>query len=398
MFAPAPSMLFLAVLSVALAVAWAEDEPAPAPPVDEVVALYLKADAILLELDEQHPEVFTIFPPRQLGDAERAVIAGTEPVMALLREGLSHERCRLPEIARIGEDFELLITPRRFMRTAQLRAFAAFADGEVNRGIDDLVTAMAVARQVADDGYLIHLLVDLSVEQNIIEYLAMELVAFDDAALDHFAEAMRRLRPLPAIRRVLDREARYTNLILRQLGEADATFVDAMLSSPGADGPTVRECLRMARHDPQAWQRLMREAQPLLRAWWDAQTLPLDTMEKRLVALQEHGTRSTNPIERWITGNGEMILASHRARVVAATRWRMLEAGIALRRHGRDAFNAIADPHGRGPFTLTEHADGSFELRSQLRQRSLDDDDTEEAVSLHFGPMKDHGTDDPQGE
>mgnify|MGYP001305644240 CR=1 FL=1 len=193
MCTPASLSSSAALLILFTAAVWAED-PVPAPPLDEAVALYLQADAMLLDLDEQHPGVFTTFPPQAIGDAERAVIEGTEPVMALLREGLSHERCRLPEIARIGEDFELLITPRRFMRTAQLRAFAAFADGEVSRGIDDLFTAMAVARQVADDGYLIHLLVDLSVEQNIIEYLAMELVAFDDAALDHLAEAMRRLQ------------------------------------------------------------------------------------------------------------------------------------------------------------------------------------------------------------
>jgi len=34
----------------------------------------------------------------------------------------------------------------------------------------------------------------------------------------------------------------------------------------------------------------------------------------------------------WITRDGELILASHRARAVATTRWRLLEAGITPRR------------------------------------------------------------------
>jgi hypothetical protein len=246
---------------------------------------------------------------------------------------------------------------------ACLRARIALADGQPAGGLDDLLAALTLGRQVADS-IMICLLVDHAIEANIVDALGMLLPKLDAVALKRIAERLDALPRAATVEETLATEQEHfvgwgihkLKDLERAGGRNMQAKVRALIGSDDAneimnlvDDTSVKRMI-----DALEGFRLMLDEQRRIVA------LPRDQFLAQWPALQTK--QSVNPTAKVAMPAVTKVVDS---RDRARARFEMMKAAVAVVGDGQGALAKHPDPFGKGPFQYTARPHG-FELRSAL--------------------------------
>lgn len=300
-----------------------------------------------------------------LDDAARKLAGESEKCFVYLRRGAALPRCDWSLDYEDGVQLLLphLVKARTLTLFACLRARIALADGRPGDGVDDLLAAMTLGRQVADP-IMICLLVDYNMEQNAGDALALLLPKLGAAAQKRVAERLDALPAAATVEQTLvtDRDqfvgwgiCRLTDLERAGGGDMRAK-VRALLGSED-----TKDALALV--DDTSAKRLI-DALEGFRATFDEQrrlvVLPRDQFLAQWPALQAR--QSGNPMAKVaLPAAPKVVDARDRDRARLA----MLTAAVAVVRDGQAALAQHPDPFGTGPFQYMARPHG-FELKSAL--------------------------------
>jgi hypothetical protein len=339
-------------------------------------------------------EAFVLLPPRDesqqrrlgdwrttpLDDAARKLVADSEKSFLYLRRGAALPRC---DWSLDYEDGPSLLLPyldkaRTLALLACLRARLALADGRPADGLDDVLAAFTLGRQVADR-IMICLLVDYAIEQNAIDATALLLPKLDPAALRRVAERLDALPPAATLEQTfhLTEKEHMGNWTIRWLKEMERAGVKdwrakvrALLEGSGE----VEEIMKLA--DGPSPQRLIQAVEALGPLYDELSGLTALPREQYLAQWPDvQKKQAANPLARAMLPSVPKCVDArdrHRARLA------LLKAAVAVARDGQGALAKHPDPFGQGPFEYKALPQG-FELRSKL---TLDG----QPISLTVGP------------
>jgi hypothetical protein len=326
-------------------------------------------------------QAFAHLPPRsdeqqrRLGDwaatpldaTARRLVADGQNSFLYLRRGAALPRCdwSLNYEDGIGLLLPHLDKARTLALLTCLRARLALADGHPADAVDDVLAVFALGRHVADP-IMICLLVDYSVEQQVIDATALLLPKLDAAARRKLAERLDALPPAGTLEDTLATERDYFGgWAIRWLKEQERSGagdlrakVRAMLL--GSEG--VDDIMKLV--DDNSAARLI-QALESLRPFYEEQrrlvALPRDQFLAQWPDLEKR--QSANAVVRLMLPS---VIKVVNARDRCRARFAMLKAAVAVAGDGQAALAKHPDPFGQGPFESKSAPGGGFELRSKL--------------------------------
>jgi hypothetical protein len=313
-----------------------------------------------------------------LDDAARKLAAASDKSFVYLRRGAALPRC---DWSLDFEDGVQLLLPhldkaRTLTLFACLRARIALADGRPADALDNLLAALTMGRHVADP-IMICLLVDLSIESNAADALALLLPKLDAATLKRVAERLDALPAAATVEQTLVSERDHF------VGWGVRRLKDLERAGGGNMRAKVRELIGsedaneiMTLVDDASAKRLIEALEgfgPLLDEQRRLVVLPRDQFLAQWPALQ--AKQSANVTAKVaLPAVTKVVDARDRGRA----RMALLKAAVAMVRDGQGALANHPDPFGKGPFQYAARPHG-FELRSVL---TLDG----KPVTLTVGP------------
>jgi hypothetical protein len=253
---------------------------------------------------------------------------------------------------------------------ACLRGRLRFESGQNSGAIDDLVAAMALARHVSQDGYLITLLVDYSIEHRLSGAIAQSLPKLDATATKGLKARIEALPPggsgskalvtseketmdwfINKVKGIKNKESLLSFLSFVAVSEGKPADVDAK----------TRVFLEECGGSAEGVVKFAEEALPSYAA--TAKMFDLSPEEFAKEFKRESTKQAGNPVFKiFFPAIGKVRLAKARADVRRA----MLSAAIAVQLDGQDALKNHPDPVDGGRFEYVPFA-GGFELRSKLK-------------------------------
>jgi hypothetical protein len=372
--------VYVAPLLVTLgAVALASARPPAQPDLAANASLkYWQAFAQLPPRDDAQQKRLADWRTTPLDDAARKLAGESDKSFLYLRRGAALPRCdwSLDYEDGVGLLLPHLDKARTLTLFACLRARIALDDGRPADGLDDVLAAIRLGRHVADP-IMVCLLVDLSIESNAADALALLLPKLDGHALKRVADQLDALPAAATLDQTLVTEREhFVGWGIRRLKDLERAGgggmrakVRALLGSEDAnDIISLVDDASAARliHALEALQPFLEEQRRLV-------ALPRDQFLAQWPALQAKQSANT-PAKVMLPAVAKVLDARDRGRA----RMELLKAAVAVARDGQGALANHPDPFGKGPFQYAARPHG-FELRSAL---TLDG----KPVTLTVGP------------
>jgi hypothetical protein len=338
--------------------------------------------AVAVDLDAAPYYRRAFAPLADLIDADKTLVSGWEtvpldravdsllrrfaPALDDLKRGAKIFRCDWAKIVRVCDlgvgDYDA--GNLRIGKIALLRARKLAAKGRNAEALDDVFAVACFGRHIGNAGITISRLYQLSMENQAIAALATILPQFGPRELASVGARFANLPSHCSWAETMEREGRFIastvasdlqtletpltldDLIKNHFDEPDAR---AVLDSTGGDRdlvvafiwdvvPYLADLAHVLEHNPETYPR----------------------------ALERFKARpgGIHPLAKSVFEHFDQLrYAAHRTELL----WMMVLAARTLILAGLDAFQAIGDPYGDGPFTR-EDFDGGFELSSALHR------------------------------
>ena len=305
----------------------------------------------------------------------RELVAKADYSLRMLHYGVALPRCDWGVPAEEGIYARLPHGPaaRVLSSLACLRARMRFEEGRNAEAVDDLVAALALARQVTRAGTYVMLLVGYSLEHRTGEALALYLPKLDAGTLKGLPARLAALPPgLNAATALATEEHFYLDWLVRGVkGAKDEESLLTVLAFTGLEPEgkgrdsreEVRAFLKACGGTPQGVLKFAegtRASYARMASKWD---LPPDQFEKELQ--REEKRQAGNPVFKVFF---PALVNVRRAQARADVRRALLSAALAVRLDGRDALKEHPDPVAGGPFEYVPF-EGGFELHSKVKQQ-----------------------------
>lgn len=322
----------------------------------------------------------------------RETVAKADYSLKMMHYGASLPDCVWGLAMEEGVDALLPYVPAARVLTslAFVRARIRFADGEQQEALDDILSAMALARHVSVDGSLIAVLVGYAIESRANQTLALYLPKLDATSVEQLKT---RLDALPAGGRPADgmkiETATLDWLIRKVRGAKNKDELVALLEKLSEVGDVRgasdegRKFLEECGGTAEGIVKFAEELRPCYARLAKALDLPIDRFVSEW--RREETKESSNPVFR------RLIPAVRKVRESQArfdVRQELLRAALDVQLKGPDALREHSDPLTGKPFEYAAF-DGGFQLRfkfdEKLREKWSFDQKFDESLSLSVG-------------
>ncbi len=277
-----------------------------------------------------------------------------------------------------------LARAKTMVHVARLRTAWDLARRNENEARQDLAGVFRLAHNVSRDGVLVSALVQIAMEQLIVTTVAEHFYEFSPETLQRLAADFAASPPRGTIVACLpvERDA-FRDWLIRKIeifqkeNPDDAKVVEetrAMIRrnfATGGDQADLADKLVKAAGGTSAGVlKFVRD----LDAWYDRMggllALPYEKFEPAIKAFSEDMRNSPNPlVPLFFSAFGKCREKEFAAEAGLA----MLRAAVAYKAHGREAFQAVRDPFGTGPFGFQrfrfKDVERGFELTSAFHGR-----------------------------
>ena len=306
-----------------------------------------------------------------------AMVQQAQVALEQLRRAAKLDRVDWALAPQTGLEIQLphLSKALRLSDYAVLSARLKFSHGRASEGVADLIAALRLARHVSADPYFIVLSTGLGIEGNALRTAAAGLKDMDAAAMKDLQAGLETLPKGGTMAAVMAESRRRLVGLIKDMEAADPkdhlTLVEKhfgkLRRTELASGSTPTDNAPVEKH----FRNLLARAKSLLALsdkFAEAMRIPdekIDQFEQQRVKLTEEVDRHQvhpwpgglllclDSVDRYLEG---------RVRVLQP----MLQAAIAYRLGGKEAFEKVRDPYGSGPFEL-KTGPGQIEVVSKLR-------------------------------
>jgi hypothetical protein len=350
---------------------------AEAPPKRDANAAltYWQAFAQLPTLtDAEQKKLYTECVTMPLDAPIREILARnrTEYAFRMLHRGATRTRCDwdLAHEEGIGALAPNAQAARVLTALACLRARMRFDEGKSAEAIDDIVAAMTMARHISKDGILILVMLSYSLEQHLIDTLALNLPRLDARAIKDLKKRLDNLPPGTNPTQSMKIEEQFClDWLARTVKEAKGleslvTMLGGLESQRGDSPEKARErgqaFLKSCGGTTEGMLKVIdqsRQAYALMAKKLDE---PLDSFEKAYDSVRKPGG---NPVTLLLFPALPRVRAM---KTRADIRRALLAAAIAVQLDGKGALEKHPDPAAGGAFEYVAFK-GGFELRSKWR-------------------------------
>jgi len=304
-----------------------------------------------------------------LDDATQSLLRRASSALSALHRGAEIPDCTWAEVVRADSlnRGPLDVGNLQIGRVALLRARIRAGSGEGREALDDLFAAASYSRHVGLAGVLIARILHLSLENEAIAALGRILPKLDRRTLATIPGRIAAL-PTPCTwKRMMRAEARFiATTVAARIEAAPAPIGIEALTEAGLIPTEATAVFDATGGDRGQVLALVEGVIPYLEELADVLGLPLGASLAALEALNSR-PETVNPFARSVVENADGIrYAVERVGVF----WMMTRAALTRIVDGPDAFGAIADPFGDGPFSHQARGEG-FELRSALHRAGM---------------------------
>lgn len=326
---------------------------------------YWRAFAVLPKLEENHEKALNAaLKLEPVNDELGIVVLMSEPALRELHRAASQPRCVW------GTPFEdgfAVLLPhldkaRPLVRLALARAHWSFYRGKPADGVDDLIDAMVLARNVAADFTIIALLVDYSIEGMVESAAVADMNRMRPEELGGLAERLDRLPPAVTARQVIlaERDLCFDPLI-RDLA-TPAGRAKVLTAFDVARDPSLKAIMDLSSEQLLEGAIRVRPLYEKLAASCELPPSEVDKAFKELLA----DSNMKGPAQTLARMLVPAIVPVTQAEVGAKLRLALFKAVIAARRQGPEilADAVYHDPFAKAPFVYEETGSG-FCLRTK---------------------------------
>lgn len=325
-------------------------------------------------------------------DQARDTVAKADYSLKMMHYGASLADCQWGLAMEEGVEALLPYAPaaRVLSSLAFLRARIRFEDGQPEEAIDDILSAMTLARHVSIDGSLIALLVSYAIESRGHETLALYLPKLDASTIEQFKTRLDTLptagRPANAMKFEEATLDWFIGKVRSAKSKEDLVLLLNKLSETG-DNPNAvaqgRKFLQECGGTADGIVEFTEEVRPYYPRMAKALDLPIDRFVTEWDREQAKG--SSNPVFRRLF---PAIKKVREAQARFAVRQELLRAALDVQLHGQDGLQNHPDPLTGKRFDYTAF-DGGFELRfapdGKLPESWKVDPQFEKGLSLTVG-------------
>ncbi len=265
--------------------------------------------------------------------------------------------------------------------TARLRVMWDLQNNRQAEARDDLLAALALARNATRDGTLISVLVQIAMENILLSTVAENFYQFSPETLkqldDGFAAAPARGTVAQAIatgersfadwfmRKVQDAREEHPGNDAAAMASLHTLFDKILVSGDNAANDLVESFFKASGGTTEGLLKLIGELPPLYDRLHQIMSLPITEYEPRIAQLNAEVQTSSNPL---VTELFPAITKSRPKEFLALGKIAMLHAAVEYKFNGEAAFNQVIDPLADGSFTLERFTfngvDRGFKLKS----------------------------------
>lgn len=368
-------------ITILLSVGWAwptpaEPIPEPPSPSDNAAVWYLTAHMFMPgDDDENLIRVIDSWENPDLKEAAQSLKSVKIP-LDYIRRGAALERCAwaadfkkdgiatlLPQLTHMRQYAKLLVV------SAQVR----MSNGDTEGAIDDLIAIMHVSRHAAADGSLIGCLVQISMDKLAVDAIAKQLHRFDRTELESVRARLNALPSRYSVQSSIATERLLSVWLKRLLLNNDGKIDTQQLKELGLT--ELNEALKGkdAKKHAELLTQWFDEMDAFYQRLYDNFGLPYDQFVKADAQYVKDIENSDNVfIKMLMPALGTAYKTERRAKSMYV----ILDAAIALRLGGDEAFNAVTDPADGKPFDR-EVTDAGLVLSSRLKKN-------DQALSVPF--------------
>ncbi len=324
------------------------------PPVGNAALQYWQANHFIYHLDAAQKKLIGDFDTVPLDGPAAAVIAKRDDlILQYVRRGAHAKSCDwgipleqgpsalLPQLnwLRVLCDFQLLCA------RGELR------NGNDRLAVEDILSAMALARNTGADNIGVEMRVADAMENNAIRIAASGLNHLKPASLQTLQSGLDRLPPGGSMQRAIRVEQYLAQRWTIQFIKSSPPNADAITKTAGETQEQIIANLE--------------KLGPFYNKLEQLADAPIKEFDARFPALLQQF--KSNPASRLARLEQFSLLQADQA--ATDVRRNLLRAAIEIVQHGPESVKQTVDPGGNGPFTYRATADG-FELRSELKDAS----------------------------
>lgn len=367
------TLLCVLMLAVFARPVFAEPIPDPLPPCDNAAVWYLTAQLVMGSYDDDAKAVVESWDELDADAGAEVVDNRLADAMAYIRRGASLDRCSwavdfeqdgfgalLPHLTMLREYAKILAV------SGQVRMNQSDAEG----AIEDFVAIIRLSRHGSSDGSLIGCLVQFSIEKIAADTLAKQLHRFDRDQLDLLRQQLAALPPNRAT-------VRSAIPVERLCGKWIKTLVTSgdfeTLNNLGIQGIGKTNTPKQRDAIVEKLIKLVDELDTYYQRLYDNLGLSYEEFVKADAKFVEDVQETNNILVAMLMPALRPAYDTQRNRTSTLA---ILDAAIALRLDGEQAFGKVFDPADGKPFDR-QMTDEGMVISSRLKKN-------DEAVSLRF--------------
>jgi len=337
--------------------------------------------------DKDHKHLFeTEWRTKALDERATSLVTSYRNVLKMLRRAAASQVPCDWGIDMSDGPATLLPALARFKSVAHvacLRARMHLAAGNQEAAREELLATFAMARNISTDGTMISVLVQIAIENIVSSFIAENFYQFPRETLQQFAVRLNSGPPRGSIAQSMASEkSTFYDWLLARITEAEAesagnerrlhTRVRELWKNNFAESDEnadrmVNEWINATDGSAAGLINYVRQLDGLYYELTQITGLPLQEYQGRYAAFEENVRTNSNVLARnYFPGIGKAMAREFAIQAKLA----MFQAALVYKLQGPDAFHAIADPFGNGPFTLRrfvlDGVDRGFELESKL--------------------------------
>jgi len=324
------------------------------PPVSNAALQYWQANHFLYHLDAAQKKVIEDFDTVPLDGPAAAVIAKRDDlILQYVRRGAHAKSCDwgIP----LGEGPSALLPQLNWLRVLcdfqLLCARGELRNGNGQPAVEDILSAMALARNTGADNIGVEMRVAYALENHAIQIAASGLNHLKPASLQTLQSGLDQLPPGGSMKRAIRVEQYLAQRWTIQFIKSSPPKADAIIKTAGDTQEQIISNLE--------------KLGPFYDQLEQLADAPIKEFDARFpVLLQQFKSNPASQLARL-----EQFSLLYKDHAATDVRRKMLRAAIEIIRHRPDSVKQTVDPGGNGPFTYRATADG-FELRSELKDAS----------------------------
>ena len=278
-------------------------------------------------------------------------------------------------------------------QAARLRAMWALQQGRQADGRDDLLAALALARNTARDGVLISVLVQIAMENVVYSAVAENFYQFSPDTLKQLVDGFDAAPPRTTVAACIPAEKTFfADWLMGRVQKLqqdnpgnDAKVMAgiheliAAFDGAGDEGPKNEarpdlweQVAKSSKGTSQGVLNLLQEEAPLYERLAAVMALPPSEFESQLKQFSADIQKSSNP---FVAMTFPAVEKCRPKEFAVLTELAMVRAAIEYKLHGEAGLKSVIDPCGQGPFAferfVLDGVDRGFELKSTYQGRDF---------------------------